>query len=163
MDKTIFLVMYAYYSDWQIYGYFTTRDEAEKYVVSHPSEELDIHEIKCLDNQADLSGVSVKYEFSVFFQKYDSEWVCHVAEDFDIYQSLYLRSNYILTMDHKKWIKVFVNLNKRDKDLAKKIAQDIFYQYMSECDGHSSNKSMKEFNKILSAEEDARKAAEVEI
>lgn len=69
MDKTIYLVMYAYYSDWRIYGYFTTRDEAEKYVVSHPSEELEIYEIKCLDNQADLSDVSVKYEFSVFFQK----------------------------------------------------------------------------------------------
>lgn len=65
-------------------------------------------------------------------------------------------------MNHKKWIKVFVNLDKRDKDLAKKIAQDIFYQYMSECDGRSPEKSMKEFNKILSAEEDARKAAEKE-
>lgn len=162
MDKTIYLVMYAYYSDWRIYGYFTTRDEAEKYVVSHPSEELEIYEIKCLDNQADLSDVSVKYEFSVFFQKNDSEWVCQMVGDFDIYQSLYLRSNYIYTLNHKKWIKVFVNLDKRDKDLAKKIAQDIFYQYMSECDGRSSEKSMKEFNKILSAEEDARKAAEKE-
>lgn len=162
MNKTIFLIMYAYYSDWQIYGYFTTRDEAEKYVVSHPSEELGIHEVGCLDNQADLSGVSVKYEFPVFFQKNDSEWVCHVYEDFDIYQSPYLRSNYICTLNNNKWIKVSVNLDKRDKNLAKKIAQDIFYQYMSECDGHSSEKSMKEFNKILSAEEDARKAAEKE-
>lgn len=160
MDKTIFLVMYAYYSDWQIYGYFTTRDEAEKYVVSHPSEELEIHKIKCLDNQADLSDVSVKYEFSVTFKSDDSEWTCHIDEYFDIYQSPYLRSNYI--DGRYSWIRVYVNLNKRDKDLAKKIAQDIFYQYMSECDGHSSEKSIKEFNKILSAEEDARKAAEKE-
>ena len=159
MDKTIFLVMYAYYSDWQIYGYFTTRDEAEKYVVSHPSEELDIHEIRCLDNQADLSGVSVKYEFSAVFKSDDSE-PCRINEDFDIYQSPYLRSNHI--DGRYNWISVYVNLNKRDKDLAKKIAQDIFYQYMSECDGHSSWKSMEEFNKILSAEEDARKAAEKE-
>lgn len=160
MDKTIYLVMYAYYSDWQIYGYFTTRDEAEKYVVSHPSEELEIHEIKCLDNQADLSGVSVKYEFSVAFKIDDSEWTFHINEDFDIYQSPYLRSNYI--DGRYGWIRVYVNLNKRDKDLAKKIAQDIFYQYMNECDGHISEKSMKEFNKILSAEEDVRKAAEEE-
>jgi len=159
MDKTIYLVMYAYYSDWQIYGYFTTRDEAEKYVVSHPSEELDIHEIRCLDNQADLSGVSVKYEFSVVFKSDDSE-PCRISEDFDIYQSPYLRSNHI--DGRYNWISVYVNLNKKDKDLAKKIAQDIFYQYMSECDGHSSWKSMEEFNKILSAEEDARKAAEKE-
>ena len=159
MDKTIYLVMYAYYSDWQIYGYFTTRDEAEKYVVSHPSEELDIYEIGCLDNQADLSGVSVKYEFSVVF-KIDDPEPCRINKDFDIYQSPYLRSNYI--NGNYNWIRVYVNLNKRDKDLAKKIAQDIFYQYMSECDGRSSEKSMKEFNKILSAEEDARKAAEKE-
>ena len=160
MDKTIFLVMYAYYSDWQIYGYFTTRDEAEKYVVSHPSEELDIHEIRCLDNQADLSNVSVKYEFPVFFQKNDSGWTGHLNDDFDIYQSPYLRSNYL--DEGYGWIRVYVNLDKRDKDLAKKIAQDIFYQYMNECNGRSSKKSMKEFNKILSAEEDARKAAEKE-
>lgn len=159
MDKTIFLVMYAYYSNWQIYGYFTTRDEAEKYVVSHLSEELDIHEIGCLDNQADLSGVSVKYEFSAVFKSDDLK-SCRINEDFDIYQSPYLRSNHI--DGEYNWIRVYVNLNKRDKDLAKKIAQDIFYQYMSECDGHSSKKSMKEFNKILSAEEDARKAAEKE-
>ena len=30
MDKTIFLVMYAYYNDWEIYGYFITRDEADR-------------------------------------------------------------------------------------------------------------------------------------
>lgn len=159
MDKTIFLVMYAYYSDWQIYGYFTTRDEAEKYVVSHPSEELGIHEIRCLDNQADLSDVSVKYEFSVVFKSDDSE-PCRINGDFDIYQSPYLRSNHI--DESYNWIRVYVNLNKRDKDLAKKIAQDIFYQYMNECNGRISEKSMKEFNKILSAEEDARKAAEKE-
>ncbi|MBO5629004.1 MAG: hypothetical protein J5965_07995, partial [Aeriscardovia sp.] len=87
MNNTIFLIMYAYYSDWQIYGYFTTRDEAEKYVVSHPSEKLDIYEIGCLDNQADLSGVSVKYEFSVLFYKNDSEWAYRIDENFDIYQS----------------------------------------------------------------------------
>ena len=160
MNNTIFLIMYAYYSDWQIYGYFTTRDEAEKYVVSHPSEKLDIYEIGCLDNQADLSGVSVKYEFSVLFYKNDSEWAYRIDENFDIYQSPYLRSNYL--DERYDWIRVYVNLDKRDKNLAKKIAQDIFYQYMSECDGHSSEKSMKEFNKILSAEEDARKTAEKE-
>lgn len=160
MDKTIFLVMYAYYSDWQIYGYFTTRDEAEKYVVSHPSEELGIHEIRCLDNQADLSGVSVKYKFLVLFRRTDSGWDGHLNDVFDIYQSPYLRSNYL--DEGYGWIRVHVNLDKRDEYLAKKIAQDIFYQYMSECDGHSSESAMKEFNKILSAEEDARKAAEEE-
>lgn len=162
MDKTIYLVMYAYYSDWQIYGYFTTRDEAEKYVVSHPSEQLEIHEIGCLDNQADLSGVSVKYEFSALFSRTDSGWTCQLDNDFDIYQSPYLRSNNIYTIKGVNWIRVYVNINKRDRDLAKKIAQDIFYQYMSECNGRSSEKSIKEFNKILSAEEDARKAAEKE-
>lgn len=162
MDKTIFLVMYAYYSDWQIYGYFTTRDEAEKYVVSHPSEKLDIYEIICLDNQADLSCVSVKYEFSALFNMTDSGWTCRLNDDFDIYQSPYLRSNNIYTIKNANWVRVNVNINKRDKNLAKKIAQDIFYQYMSECNGRSSEKSMKEFNKILSAEEDARKAAEKE-
>ena len=66
MDKTIFLVMYAFYSDWDIHGYFTTRDEAEKYVVSHPSENLNIFEIACLDNQADLSrhAISKIFKFS---------------------------------------------------------------------------------------------------
>ena len=28
----IYLVMYAYYSDWEIYGYFTNREDAEKYI-----------------------------------------------------------------------------------------------------------------------------------
>lgn len=165
MDNTIYLVMYAFYSDWDIHGYFTTRDEAEKYVVSHPSENLNIFEIACLDNQADLSKVSVKYEFSVTFDKTDFGWECRLSsltDGLDFYQAPYLRSNSVWSRNHSRWITVSVNLDKRDKDLAKKIAQDIFYQYMNECNGHSSDKSMKEFNKILSTEEDARKAAEKE-
>ncbi len=165
MDKTIFLVMYAFYSDWDIHGYFTTRDEAEKYVVSHPSENLNIFEIACLDNQADLSKVSVKYEFSITFDKTNFGWECRLISldnDPDFYQAPYLRSNSVWSANHSRWITVNVNLDKRDKDLAKKIAQDIFYQYMNECNGHSSYESMNEFNKILSAEEDAREATEKE-
>ena len=40
-----------------------------------------------------------------------------------------------------------------------KIAQDIFYQFLESCDGNITQKAIDEFNKILSAEEDARKKA----
>ena len=36
----IYAVMYSYYSDWEIYGYFTNREDADKYCVAHKDQEL---------------------------------------------------------------------------------------------------------------------------
>ena len=155
----IYLVMYAYYSDWEIYGYFTNREDAEKYVVKYPEKDLFIKEVSSFDNKEDLRGIKVRYEKPIIFQKDINSWSCLDSGDPILYQSQFARSNHI-EYSRFDWVRVWVNTEKNDIDLQMKIAQDIFYQFLESCDGNITKKAIGEFNKILSAEEDARKEAE---
>ena len=60
--KNIYVVMYAYYSDWHIYGYFSNRVNADKYCVAHPEKDCHVEVVPCFDNQEDLSNIVLKYE-----------------------------------------------------------------------------------------------------
>ena len=154
----IYLVMYAYYSDWEIYGYFTNREDAEKYVVKYPEKDLFIEEVSCFDNEEDLRGIKVRYEKPIMFRKDKNSWSCSDNGEPGLYQGKFSKSNRIdLGND---WVCIWVNTEKNDINLQMKIAQDIFYQFLESCDGNITQKAIGEFNKILSAEEDARKEAE---
>ena len=154
----IYLVMYAYYSDWEIYGYFTNREDAEKYVVKYPERNLFIKEVSCFDNEEDLRNIIVRYEKPIIFRKDKNSWSCLDNGDPRLYQGKFSKSNRIeLGYD---WVRIWVNTEKNNIDLQMKIAQDIFYQFLESCDGNITQKAIGEFNKILSAEEDARKEAE---
>ncbi len=152
-NNPIYLVMYEYYSDRQIYGYFTNRADAEKYVVSHADSNLSIHRVECYDDLAnDMADIVVKYKFPVIFRhdKTSNSWVCNKnADNPEIYQAPILQPNHLETLYHNDWIRVWVHLDKYDWDLAIKIAQDILYQYMYECGGDSTDQAMEDFNKIL--------------
>lgn len=155
----IYLVMYAYYSDWEIYGYFTNREDAEKYVVKYPESELFIKEVPCFDNKENLRGIKVRYEKPIIFRRNKTSWDCSDNGEPILYQSQFARSNHV-EGGQFDWVRVWVNIEKNDIDLQMKIAQDIFYQFLESCDGNITQKAIGEFNKILSAEEDARKEAE---
>lgn len=155
----IYLVMYAYYSDWEIYGYFTNREDAEKYVVKYPEKDLFIEEVSCFDNKEDLRGIKVRYEKPIIFRRNKTSWDCLNNGESILYQSQFARSNHVEDGQFD-WMRVWVNTEKNDIDLQMKIAQDIFYQFLESCDGNITQKAIGEFNKILSAEEDARKEAE---
>lgn len=160
MENVVYVVMHAYYSDWYIIGYFTNLDDAERYVLAHHEDQYLIIE-KVYPCEIDgLPDIKPKYEISVLFRKSDNSgsWLIDDSGDEelpDFYQAEHLRSNRI-RVGYGDWIIIYVNQNKRDKLIAIKTAQDILYQYLSECDGRPSEKTVNEFNKILSAEEDER-------
>lgn len=153
----IYLVMHAYYSDWEIYGYFTNREDAEKYVVKYPGRDLFIEEVSCFDNKEDLRGIKVRYKKPIAFRKDGNSWSCSDSGKPELYQGKFSKSNRIDSGNN--WVRIWVNTEKNDINLQMKIAQDIFYQFLESCDGNITQKAIDKFNKILSAEEDARKEA----
>lgn len=160
----IYAIIDGHYSDWEIIGYFTDRLDAEKYCIKN-NDRYYIEEIKCIDGIEDLSNIKVRYERSVLFQKNNGSWSCLSNVDdnryLDFYQSPFPRSNKVSTYNNP-YISVFVNTDVNNFELQKKIAEDILYQYLESCDGKPNGKAATAFNKILSADEDARKQAEKE-
>ena len=124
----IYAVMYSYYSDWEIYGYFTSREEADKYCIAHKNEVLYVKEIPCFDNTEDLSHIALKYEYSVFFSFTNNH--CSNKEGYTCYQDEFLRSNKLESSDIHSWIRVHVNISEPNEERANKIAQDLYYQYL---------------------------------
>lgn len=155
MSKMIYAVMYAYYSDWQIYGYFNDKLEAQKYCVAHPNMDLHVERLVCMDGKEDLHNIELKYEHEVVFDRKNNMWeMREEPERYNFYQSEYLRSNSLrIWSPFNGWIAVKVNINKDNRKLAEKIAQDILYQYLAECDNTPSEKTIKEFNRVLASAE----------
>ena len=153
------------YSDWNLIGFFTNLEEAEKYVVANSTgddySDPYIMPMICMDGGQDLSNVVVKYETTVWFGRTnDGSWDCKIWNEPTLYQAQYLRSNHIEA--DSGWFRIYINTTRNDDEVAKKIAQDIFYQLLNECDGKPTKEAVEAFNKILSAAEDSRKAAEAE-
>jgi hypothetical protein len=46
--KEIYVVMHANYSDWHINGFFTNKDDAEKWATTHGDCEI-VQTVQCLD------------------------------------------------------------------------------------------------------------------
>lgn len=166
----IYLVMYAYYSDWHIYGYFTNRDDAEKYCIEHKEQDLYVKEVDSYNEETgNFREIKPKYEFGILFRKCvnDAKVVEYLRDDscfswesgsYGYYDEPFLRSNHLDYRDYD-WVRVYVNLDSRDIERAKKIAQDILYQYLGMFDNKLSRKNVSEFNKILAKDEIERKKA----
>ena len=151
--KNIYAIMYAYYSDWHIYGYFTNREDADKYCVAHPKGEYHVEVIPCFDGKEDLSNITLKYEHEVVFDKNNNSWnMRDEPERYQPYVADYLRSNSIEN-GYRSWISIKVNITKDDRKLAEKIAQDMLYQFLDFCDNKPTDILTKEMNNILAAEE----------
>ena len=162
MINKIYAVMYSYYSDWEIYGYFTNREDADKYCVAHKNQELYVKEIKCYDNiDDDFRNISLKYTYNFTFRNIDGEYkfdklAFEYDPKYECYEDEFLHSNQIASYRPetvKSWIKIYVNIGEANIDKAKKIALDLFYQYMDFCNKKPSWKSIQEFNLILSKDE----------
>ena len=165
MQDKIYLVMYSYYEDWQIYGFFTNRTDAEKYCVAHKDKKLYIKEIPNYDNiDEDFRNISLKYTFNIMFGvNEDGEFKGLSIRKFDWendcvpYQDEFFKSNLLEYYHSFSWVRVAVNLDERNLEKAQKIAQDLVYQYLAMFDNKFSEKNIQEFNKILSHDEDERK------
>ena len=149
----IYVVMYAYYSDWTIYGYFTRKSDAEKYCTAHPEMDLTVETLHCLDHKQDLSKVSVKYQYLVRFRLHDKTWCLDPpfqSEEAGEPEAVGEKtSRYVIEMgpdpENPRWIRIKVTLERADRSIAEKTAQDLFYQYLNFCENHPNEKSAADF------------------
>lgn len=162
--NVIYAIMKAYYSEWELYGYFTDLDEAEKYIAFHNErccsyDELHIEELHKMDGEVDLSKIHPYYEYCfTFWYQGKEKGKTKLNEYYEVYSSEYLRSSKLVT--GVNWVAIYFSLKERNRELAKKVGQDLIAQFMSECNNNPNPNSIEAFNKILSSEEDARKEAE---
>lgn len=167
MGNQIYLVADGQYSDWCIVGYFTNKDNAERFCVSQCSkyDEPYVMVVDCLDDGIDLSGVKVLYEHEVMFDKRGGAIVMRNEPDrYNIYGGD-IQANSVRSMN-SGWVAIKVNQEKFDRKKAEKIAQDILYQYLDMTGGKLYDEViLKAINYNLSApqreREGDRKEAEL--
>jgi len=144
----IYAVFYGYYSDWNCLGYFTNREDADKY--AHLlGEDHFVKVLKNLENDKDLSAVSVQYEFRVQFRKTENGWPVFrwdgVDDEYTCHAKDKLTYNRI-TGWAGKWITFDINIDKYDRKLAEKIAQDYLYTLLNLGNGEITDEAVKEMN-----------------
>ena len=153
--KEIYVVMHAYYSNWDIHGFFTNEEDAEKWATIHGNYEI-VRTVQCLDGTVDYSNVSLKYEHEIVFDYKNNSWQMRIEPNrYTTYINKYLRSNFIRSEHYStnKWIGIRVNTTNRDRSNAEKIAQDLLYQYLESCYGSPNEKATQVMNMALSEEE----------
>ena len=128
----VYGVFGGHYSDWYIVGYFNNRLDADKYCAAYGAGEYYVEEMKDLQNEKDLSNISLKYRHEVVFDFRDNKWImreeptryeCYISEDLNPNCIKYFGSAYKLISFH-------INIDKDDRKLAEKIAQDYLYQLL---------------------------------
>lgn len=62
------------YSDWYIVGYFNNRVDADKFCFVCGNGEYYVEEMKNLQDQEDLSNVSLKYDHEIVFDYKNNNW-----------------------------------------------------------------------------------------
>lgn len=167
MGNQIYLVVDGQYSDWRIVGYFTNKDNAERFCVSQYSKYDDPYVIvvDCLDGGIDLSGVKVLYEHTVMFDERGGTMVMRNEPDrYNVYGGD-IQANSVRSMDFG-WVEIKVNQKKFNRKQAEKVAQDILSQYLELSHGELYDRlALKTINYNLSApqraREEERKAAEL--
>lgn len=167
MGNQIYLVVEGQYSDRRTVGYFTNKDNAERFCVSQYSKYDGPYVIvvDCLDGGIDLSGVKVLYEHVVVFDKRGGTMVMRNEPDrYNIYGGD-IRANSVRSTNYG-WVAIKVNQKKFNRKQAEKVAQDILYQYLELSHGELyDQEALKTINDNLSApqraREEERKAAEL--
>ena len=158
MSNQIYLVVEGQYSDWRIVGYFTNKDNAERFCVSQYDkyDEPYVMVVDCLDGGIDLSGVKVLYEHEVVFDKRGGTMVMRNEPDrYNIYGGD-IRANSVRSMN-LGWVEIKVNQKKFNRKQAEKVAQDILYQYLELSHGKLyDQKALKTINDNMSAPQRAR-------
>ena len=120
------------YSDWYIVGYFNNRLDADKYCTAYGDGEYYVEEMKDLQDEKDLSKVSLKYEHEVVFDfKNTGDWVMRDEPTrYECYISDELKPNSIKYLGYQ-WVSFYVNIEEDNRKLAEKIAQDYLYELLS--------------------------------
>ena len=146
-QKYVYAVMHAYYSEWTLYGYFSTEKEARQYCRTHSDRDLHIEKLRCMDHCqsfVSLEEVQVLYRYTVVFRHTEKGWDM-LRDDMQVISGeqaeghlLYLASSVI--------IRVCVEQSVCDWKIAEKTAQDLLYQYLESCDNQPSEETVERFN-----------------
>lgn len=120
------------YSDWYVVGYFNDRVDADKYCAAFGDNDYYVMEIKNLEGKEDLSKISLKYEHEIVFDFEDTnEWIMRDEPTrYNCYISDELKPNKIKYLGYR-WVSFYINIEKDDRKLAEKIAQDYLYELLS--------------------------------
>lgn len=154
------------YSDWYIVGYFSNREDADKYCCVCGNSDYYVKPIKCLDGKEDLSKVSLKYLHEIVFDLKDKEWImreepnrykCYIDDD--------LQCNGIRANLPNSWVCFAINIDHDDRKLAEKIAQDYLAELRSYGNGIVYQRNIDLMNEKFAApfkeKERLRKEAEL--
>ncbi|MCP4355762.1 MAG: hypothetical protein GY793_09075 [Proteobacteria bacterium] len=138
MNKTIYIVIYADYEDWDIKGYFEDLEKAEKYVVwwnsTHKYEDLFIQPHELLTPEMDYNSIIVHRHHIVSFHKKGNSWsIRDEPDEYDIYTGEKKKTIAGVCKYNKDIYLVEVTTESRSK--AEKIAQDLLNEYLAKNEG----------------------------
>ena len=118
------------YSDWYTVGYFNNRLDADKYCAAYGNGDYYVIELKDLKDEKDLSKITLKYDHEIFFESNGNEWVMRDEPDrYKCYVADELKPNNI--RNGVSWVAFHINIEKDNRKLAEKIAQDYLYQLLA--------------------------------
>lgn len=158
MGNKIYLVVEGQYNGWSIVGYFTNKDDAERFCVlrNNTYDEPYVKEVDCLDGGVDLSKVKVLYEHEVMFNRLNGTMVMRNEPDRYVIYGGDIQANSVFALGNC-WVKVNVNQQEFNREKAEKIAQDILYQYLELSNGELyDQEALRAINYKLSAPQRAR-------
>lgn len=144
------------YSNWYIVGYFTNRQDADKYCCLYGDGDYYVESLKDLTDEKDLSKVSLKYCHEVLFDYKDDEnrWVMREEpERYNCYIDNDLRCNSVIqgTVYRNNWVCLSINIDHDNRKLAEKIAQDYLAELRSYGDGKIYEKNIELMNDKFAA------------
>lgn len=139
----IYGVFGGHYSDWYIVGYFNNRLDADKYCTAFGNGDYYVEEMKDLSNKEDLSKITLKYKHEVVFDLRDNKWVMREEPDrYSCYINDEIGQNIIRYGGRHNLVCFDINIDKDDRKLAEKIAQD----YLAELLSYGEDKQIYEKN-----------------
>ncbi len=130
-NRMIYGVFGGCYSDWYIVGYFNNRVDADKFCCVCGNGEYYVEEMKNLQNQEDLSNVSLKYDHEIVFDYKNNNWkMRNEPNRYSCYIGDELKPNSIKN-GGCNWVSFHVNIEEDNRKLAEKIAQDYLFQLLA--------------------------------
>lgn len=134
------------YSDWYIVGYFNNRLDADKYCAAYGNGDYYVKEMKDISDEKDLSQVALKYKHTIIFRYIDNQWVMDEYPCYECYIDERLGRNYVDCNTISNWVKFNINIDKDNRKLAEKIAQDYLYQLLEYGNGKLYKKNVALMN-----------------
>ena len=135
------------YDDWDVIGYFDTREKADKFCCTYGNGDFYVISLDNLSDKCDLSQVSIKYEHEVIFDyKYNSWKIREDQENYFCYVDDDLRCNNVRRDRKNRFVAFRVNIKTYDRKLAEKIARNYLYEILAHGNGRIYDKNIEWMN-----------------